>query len=326
MKTLKSPILLFCGILYFGITSLFVNAQNSWPQRPVKIVVPFAPGGNTDSIARITAERLTQGLGQLFIVENKVGAGGAIAADYVAKSPADGYTLLMAAMPVMAILPIITKTNFDPLKDFVAISNVGSNPFVMGIHKSIPATTIEEFVAYVKKNPGKFNYASGGSGSVSHLSAALFVKRAQIEMAHISYKGGAPAVTDLLGGNVQMYFGNFSELFPHVSGGNIRIIGVSSNSRVAQLPQVATIAESGFPGFKTLTWNGLMAPAETSPAIIARLTEAVVKAVKTESTMAKFIQIGVDPIGNSSKEFSETLRSDIAIWSEAAKAANLKME
>jgi len=326
MKTLKSPILLFCGIFYFGITSLFVNAQNSWPQRPVKIVVPFAPGGNTDSIARITAERLTQGLGQLFIVENKVGAGGAIAADYVAKSPADGYTLLMAAMPVMAILPIITKTNFDPLRDFVAISNVGSNPFVMGIHKSIPATTIEEFVAYVKKNPGKFNYASGGSGSVSHLSAALFVKRAQIEMAHISYKGGAPAVTDLLGGNVQMYFGNFSELFPHVSGGNIRIIGVSSNSRVAQLPQVATIAESGFPGFKTLTWNGLMAPAETSPAIIARLTEAVVKAVKTESTMAKFIQIGVDPIGNSSKEFSETLRSDIAIWSEAAKAANLKME
>jgi len=326
MKTLKSPILLFCGIFYFGITSLFVNAQNSWPQRPVKIVVPFAPGGNTDSIARITAERLTQGLGQLFIVENKVGAGGAIAADYVAKSPADGYTLLMAAMPVVAILPIITKTNFDPLKDFVAISNVGSNPFVMGVHKSIPATTIEEFVAYVKKNPGKFNYASGGSGSVSHLSAALFVKRAQIEMAHISYKGGAPAVTDLLGGNVQMYFGNFSELFPHVSGGNIRIIGVSSNSRVAQLPQVATIAESGFPGFKTLTWNGLMAPAETSPAIIARLTEAVVKAVKTDSTMAKFIQIGVDPIGNSSKEFSETLRSDIAIWSEAAKAANLKME
>ena len=326
MKTFKSPILLFCGVLYFGITSLFVNAQNSWPQRPVKIVVPFAPGGNTDSIARITAERLTQGLGQLFIVENKVGAGGAIAADYVAKSPADGYTLLMAAMPVVAILPIITKTNFDPLKDFVAISNVGSNPFVMGVHKSIPATTIEEFVAYVKKNPGKFNYASGGSGSVSHLSAALFVKRAQIEMAHISYKGGAPAVTDLLGGNVQMYFGNFSELFPHVSGGNIRIIGVSSNSRVAQLPQVATIAESGFPGFKTLTWNGLMAPAETSPAIIARLTEAVVKAVKTDSTMAKFIQIGVDPIGNSSKEFSETLRSDIAIWSEAAKAANLKME
>ena len=290
MKTLKSPILLFCGIFYFGITSLFVNAQNSWPQRPVKIVVPFAPGGNTDSIARITAERLTQGLGQLFIVENKVGAGGAIAADYVAKSPADGYTLLMAAMPVMAILPIITKTNFDPLKDFVAISNVGSNPFVMGVHKSIPATTIEEFVAYVKKNPGKFNYASGGSGSVSHLSAALFVKRAQIEMAHISYKGGAPAVTDLLGGNVQMYFGNFSELFPHVSGGNIRIIGVSSNSRVAQLPQVATIAESGFPGFKTLTWNGLMAPAETSPAIIARLTEAVVKAVKTEKKTEKAVE------------------------------------
>ena len=303
-----------------------VQAQAAWPQKPIRIVVPFAPGGNTDSIARVIAERFTQSLGQAVVVDNKVGAGGAIAAEFVAKAPADGYTLMMAAMPVMAVLPVISKTKFDPLKDFVPVSNVGSNPFVMGIHKSVPANTVQEFVAFMRKNPGKFNYASGGSGSVSHLSAALFVKRAELEMTHISYKGGAPAVTDLLAGNVQMYFGNFSELVPHVSGGNIRIIGVSSDLRAAQLPQVATIAESGFPGFKTVTWNGLMAPAGTSTAVVARLAEAVKEALAAEGTQTKFQQMGVDAIGSTPKEFADTLRADIATWSEAAKAANLKME
>jgi tripartite-type tricarboxylate transporter receptor subunit TctC len=302
------------------------QAQSAWPQKPIRIVVPFAPGGNTDSIARVMAERFTQSLGQPVLVDNKVGAGGAIAAEFVAKAPADGYTLIMAAMPVMAVLPVISKTNFDPLRDFVPVSNVGSNPFVMGIHKSVPANTLPEFVAYMRKNPGKFNYASGGSGSVSHLSAALFVKRAEIDMTHISYKGGAPAVTDLLGGNVQMYFGNFSELYPHVSGGNIRIIGVSSDKRAVQLPQVATIAESGFPGFKTLTWNGLMAPAGTPSAVVARLADAVKEALAFEGTQSKFQQMGVDAIGSSPREFADTLRADIATWSEAGRAANLKME
>jgi tripartite-type tricarboxylate transporter receptor subunit TctC len=315
-------------LLAFALCADFVGAQTqaTWPQKPIRIVVPFAAGGNTDSIARVIAERLTHSLAQAVVVENKVGAGGAIAAEFVAKAPADGYTLMMAAMPVMAVLPVVGKTNFDPLKDFVPISNVGSNPFVMGVHKSVPVNTVPEFVAYIRKNPNKFNYASGGSASVSHLSAALFVKRAELDMTHISYKGGAPAVIDLLAGNVQMYFGNFSELYPHLSGGNIRIIGVSSDKRATQLPQVATIAESGFPGFRTVTWNGLMAPAGTPPAVVARLAEAVKEALASEGTHLKFQQMGVDAIGSSPKEFVDTLRADIAIWSEAAKAANLKME
>ncbi len=315
-------------LLAFALCADFAGAQTqvTWPQKPIRIVVPFAAGGNTDSIARVIAERFTQSLGQAVVVENKVGAGGAIAAEFVAKAPADGYTLMMAAMPVMAVLPVVGKTNFDPLKDFVPISNVGSNPFVMGVHKSVPVNTVPEFVAYIRKNPNKFNYASGGSASVSHLSAALFVKRAELDMTHISYKGGAPAVIDLLAGNVQMYFGNFSELYPHLSGGNIRIIGVSSDKRATQLPQVATIAESGFPGFRTVTWNGLMAPAGTPPAVVARLAEAVKEALASEGTHLKFQQMGVDAIGSSPKEFADTLRADIAIWSEAAKAANLKME
>ena len=298
----------------------------AWPQKPIKIIVPFAAGGNTDGIARLAAERLTQSLGQTVLVENKAGAGGAIAADFVAKSAPDGYTLLMAAMPVLAILPAISKTNFDTLRDFTPISIVGSNPFVMAVHKSVPATNVREFADYIKKNPGKFNYASGGSGSVSHLSAALFVKRAQLDMTHVSYKGGGPAVTDLLSGQVQMYFGNLSELAPQVAGGQIRIIGVSSEQRARQLPDVRTVAESGFPGFKTITWNGLVAPAGTPAAVVNRVAAAIREAVSSPDALARLNQMGVDPIGDTPAQFAETIKADLITWAEAAKASNLKIE
>ena len=314
------------ALALLGATPAAFAQTSGWPQRPIKLVVPFAAGGNTDSIARLTAERLSQSLGQPVVVDNKAGANGAIAADFVAQSPPDGYTLLMAAMPVLAILPAITKTKFEPLRDFAPISIVGSNPFVMAISKSVPATNVREFVAYAKKNAGKLNYASGGSGSVSHLSAALFVKRANLDMTHVSYKGGGPAVADLLGGQVQMYFGNLSELAPQADGGKIRIIGVSSLERARQIPDVPTFAESGFPGFKTLTWNGLVAPAGTPPGIINRVAAAVSDAVSKPEMRARLWQLGVDPIGNTPDQFAQTLRSDIGIWTEAAKASNLKIE
>jgi tripartite-type tricarboxylate transporter receptor subunit TctC len=303
-----------------------VALAQDWPVRPIKLIVPFAAGGNTDSIARLVSERLTSSLGQPVVVENKLGAGGGIAAEFVAKATPDGYTLLMAAMPVMAILPVISKTNYDPIRDFQPISNIGSNPFVMGVHKSIPANNVQEFVSFIKKNPGKFNFASGGSGSVSHLTPALFLKRADLDMTHIAYKGGAPAVADLLSGNVQMYFGNLSELQPHVSGGLIKIIGVSSERRASQLPLVPTIAESGYPGFKTVTWNGLMAPANTPQVVVQKLSDAVKDMMSSEATRQRLLSLGVDPIGNTPKEFADTVKLDITIWSEAAKAANLKME
>ncbi len=298
----------------------------SWPQRPIRIIVPFAAGGNTDSIARLTAERLSQSLGQTVIVENKAGANGAIAADFVAQAAPDGYTLLMAAMPVLAILPTITKTKFDATRDFAPISIVGSNPFVMAIHKSVPAKNVREFIDYAKKNPARLNYASGGSGSVSHLSAALFVKRAKLDMTHISYKGGGPAVADLLGGQVQMYFGNLSELAAHAAGGQVRIIGVSSAERVRQLSDVPTFVESGFAGFETVTWNGLVAPAGTPPAVIAKVAAAVTEAVGQSEMRARLWQMGVYAIGNTPAQFADILRADTATWAEAAKASNLKIE
>jgi len=326
-RSLSSPFVKITVLLALTALSMLSQAQTGvWPQKPIRIIVPFAAGGNTDGIARLTAERLTHSLGQPVLIENRAGAGGAIAADLVAKSTPDGYTLMMAAMPVLAILPTITKTNFDTLRDFTPISIVGSNPFVMAVHKSVPANNASELADFAKKNPGKLNYASGGSGSVSHLSAALFVRRANIDMTHISYKGGSPAVTDLLGGQVHMYFGNLSELAPHAAGGQIRIIGVSSARRARQLPDVPTSAESGFPGFKTLTWNGLVAPAGTPPAVINRIALAVKDAVALPDTIAKLSQMGVDPIGDTPAQFLDTLKADLAIWSEAAKASNLKME
>lgn len=303
-----------------------VFAQSSWPNRPIRIVVPFAPGGNTDGIARAIADRLGQSLGQPVIIDNKPGANGAIAADFVARAASDGYTLLMAAMPVVAILPTITKTNFDPVRDFTPVSNVGSNPFVLAIHRAVPAQNLREFVEHVRRNPGKLNYASGGSGSVSHLSAALFVKRAGLDMTHVSYKGGAPAVADLIGGQVQMYFGNLSELAPQVAGGQIRIVGISSERRARQLPDVPTIAESGYPGFRTLTWNGLMAPASTPAPIVSRIADALKDAVAVPEVQQRLVTLGVDPIGDTPAQFAETLKADIAIWAEAARASNLKVE
>jgi tripartite-type tricarboxylate transporter receptor subunit TctC len=319
---------ILCYLSAAGLGSAHpVFAQTGgWPQRAIRLLVPFAPGGNTDGIARLTAERLTIALGQSVIVENRAGGNGSIAADALVKAAPDGYTLMMAAMPVLAILPFITKTGFDPLRDFVPISIVGSNPFVMAIHKSVPAHNIGEFVDYIRRNPDKFNYASGGSGTVSHLSAALFAKRANLNMTHVSYKGGGPAVTDLLGGQVQMYFGNLSELAPHAAGGQIRIIGISSLQRSRQLPDVATVAESGFPGFKTITWNGVVAPAGTPAAVVNRVAAAVKEMISLPETIARLQQMGVDPVGDTPAQFADTLRADLSIWSEAARASNLKIE
>ncbi len=323
LKTLLKSLALFSPL---PLTQQSLAQSESWPSRPIKLIVPFAPGGNTDSIARITAEKLSKLIDQPFIVDNKAGANGVIAANFVAKAAPDGYTFLMAAMPIMAILPVITKTGYEPIKDFTPVSIVGTNPFVLGIGKHVPANNLKEFVQYVKNNPGKLNYASGGSGSVSHLSAVLFVSRAGLDMTHVSYKGGAPAVADLLGGQVEMYFGNISELTPHATAGNIKIIGVSSESRSSLIPNVPTIAESGYPGFKTITWNGLVAPVGTPTSIINKLSTAIQEIVATPDMQTRLLQIGVDHLGNTPAQFKQILTNDIKTWAEAAKASNLKVE
>ena len=296
----------------------------SWPQRAVRVIVPFVAGGNTDSQARIVTERLNELLGQPFVVENKAGAGGAIAAEFVARSPADGYTVFFAASPQFA-LPLLQKVNFDPFKDFAPVSIVGTNPFVLGVHGAVPATTLNEFVDYVKARPGQLNYASAGAGTITHLTAALFLSRAGLQMTHVPYKGGAQASADLLAGQVHMYFGNPSELMPHAASGKIRLLAVSSAKRTPQLPGVPAIAET-YPGFATGTWNGFLVPTGTAQAIIERLAREVAKAVREPATAERLRKIGVEPLGNTPAEFGALVQREAPIWRDAVKAAGITSE
>ncbi len=301
------------------------SAQSqAWPQRPVKVIVPFAAGGNTDGLARLISQHLSEVFGQQFVVENRAGAGGAIAAEFVARSPADGYTLFVSALPQIAIVPAMTKVPYDPVKDFIPISNIATNPFVLAVHPGMPAKSLAEFIDYVRARPAQLSYASAGVGSVTHLSMALFLKMAGLEMIHVAYKGNAPAMSDVIAGHVVAMFTNLSDALPQSAAGGIRLLAVSGETRVAQIPDVPTVKESGFPQFKTLTWNGLMAPRGTPPAIIAALAKEVARAVKDPKIVERFASYGVDPLGNSPEEFAAMIASDITLWTDAVNAAGVK--
>jgi len=297
-----------------------------WPQKPVKIIVPFAPGGNTDSIARVIGQRLSETLGQLFVIENKPGANGAIAAEFVARSPADGYTLFLAAAPQIATLPLLTKTSYDPVKDFDPVSNIGSNPFVLTVNSDFPTKTLKEFVERIRAEPNKISYASGGNGSLGHLTMALFLKRAGMEMIHVPYRGGGPAIVDTVAGHIPVYFANLSEALPHAASEKIRLLAVSGAKRSAQIPDVPTVSESGFPGFQSLTWNGILVPAGTPKDIVNRLAHEVSLAVKDPAIVKSLSNLGVDPLGDQPAQFAATIATDIAIWSETIKTAGVTLE
>ncbi len=296
-----------------------------WPQRPVRVIVPYAPGGNTDAIARITAERLTTALGQQVIVENRAGAGGATAADFVAKAPADGYTLFVAALSQFGPVPLTQKVNYDPLKDFTPIANIGANGFVIAVHPGLPVSDLKGFVDHVKARPGKLNYGSGGTGSLTHLAALLFLNRAGLDMVHVAYKGGAPALADTLSGQVQMYAGSPSELLQHAAAGKIKLLGITSERRNAQLPNVPAIAEI-YPGFKAMTWNGLLAPANLPPAITTRLAGEMQKLMKDAAFLDRLAKLGLDPVPTTPASFASDIRSEYAMWRDLIKSTGVVVE
>jgi len=304
--------------------NIYPAFADEWPQRTVNIICPFSAGGNTDGIARMTAQRLTDTLGKQFIVENKPGAGGAIAADFVAKSEPDGYTLFVTALPVMAIVPVINKVRYDSLKDFTPISNIATNAFVLVVNKNSPVKTLKEFVAYVKASFGKLTYSSAGVGSLNHLSMALFLKKAGLEMIHVPYKGNAPALVDVVGGHIDAMFSNFSDALPQAKGGNVRMIALSSDKRSPLAPEVPTVAESGYPDYNVFTWNGLMAPAKTPKPIVDKLSATVVAAIKDPEFAERLAKFGVDPLGSTSAEYSAMLKRDLATWREAVHVAGIK--
>jgi len=313
-----------CIAIGTTLAAPLLQAQ-TWPQRPVKVIVPFTAGGNTDTQARIISERLSVALGQQFIVENRVGAGGAIAAEFVAKAPADGYTLFFAASSQIMIVPLIQKLNYDPLKDFAPISILGTNPFVLAVHISVPAKTLQDFIDYAKAHPGEINYSSGGTGSATHLAAALFASRAGLKMSHVPYKGGAQSVTDLVGGQIQMVLGNASDMIQHSKSGKIRLLAVSGEKRAPQFPDLPTIAEF-YPGFRSGTWNGFFAPAATPRMVIDRVAQEVAKAARDPGIIERLNKIGVDALGNTPAEFAARIRSEAPLWRDAVNAAGIKQE
>ncbi|HEY4371650.1 MAG TPA: tripartite tricarboxylate transporter substrate binding protein [Burkholderiales bacterium] len=321
MSLRHRALLLLCCL--FAVSS--VQAQ-SWPTRPLRLVVPFSAGGNTDSIARISAEFLGKRLGQTVVVDNKPGANGAIAAELVARAAPDGYTIFMATAPQMAVLPHLTKTPYDPVKDFEPVTIVASNVFAMALGEKVPAKTLQEFAALVRAQPGKLAYASAGNGSVSHLSMALFLSAAKLDMLHVPYKGGAPALADVMGGQVPVYFANVAEVLPHLNSGRIRVIAVSGTQRVPQLPGVPTVAESGYPGFQTNTWNGFAAPAKTPKAITERIAREMALAAADAEFNKRMEGIGVQVVCDKPAEMATQLKADIALWAKAVKISGAHLD
>jgi tripartite-type tricarboxylate transporter receptor subunit TctC len=300
-----------------GATTLPAAA---WPTRTVTVVVPYAAGGNTDIMARMASQKLAEAFGQSFIVDNRVGAGGALAAAYVAQAAPDGYTLFFAASPVIAVLPKIQKVAFDPHKDFTPVSVFGTGPFVLAIASVIPAHTVPEFVAYGKAHP--LTYGSGGTGSLGHLAGALFLARAGLDAVHVPFRGGGPAMTALLGNQVDMYFGNASEIVPAAGNGAIRILGVATDTRMRQLPQTPTVGEF-YPDFALSSWNGFMAPAKTPPEIVEKLAAQVIAAAHDPTIIARLADLGIEANGTTPDAFAAQIAREQPQFDLAIKAAKL---
>jgi tripartite-type tricarboxylate transporter receptor subunit TctC len=301
-----------------------VSAQE-WPTKPVKIVVPFAPGGGSDFIARYIAHQLTDEFKQPFIVENKPGAGGNLGAEQGIKAPPDGYTLTVIASSY-TVNPSVYKLNFDPVADITPIIQVSQGPLIVVVNPQVPAKTLKEFVALAKAKPNDVNYASSGQGSIIHAASELFNQRAGIRMTHVPYKGSGPALTDTISGVTQVFFSSASTAVPQIQGGKLRAIAVTGPARIPALPDVPTVAEAGIPNYNVILWHGLIGPRGMPPAIVAKLNAAVSKSLKLKETEEKLKTDGVAPAGGTPEQFGKTIRDEIVMWRKVVQDANIKAE
>ena len=308
------------------IAALAQDAAAGYPKEAVHIIVPFSAGGATDITARIIAQKLSQEWGgATVIVENKPGATGSIAAEYVAKAKPDGYTLFMGTGSVNSVNPAVRKNlPFDTLRDFVAISNFFTTPNILVVHPSVPAKNVAEFIAVLKANPDKYNYASSGLGSSLHMSAELFKQMAGVQMTNVTYKGSAPAVIDLIAGHVKVMFDNLASSWPYVKQGALRPLGVTSAKPDPLAPGVPAIAET-LPGYEATSWAGLLAPAKTPPAIVAKISASVQRAIKMPDVVEKFQAQGATPVGDTPDHFAKYLKEDIDKWRAVVQKAGVEI-
>jgi tripartite-type tricarboxylate transporter receptor subunit TctC len=312
--------------------SLPLQAQTAWPTKPVRIVVPFAPGGTTDILARVLAPELSKAFGQSFVVDNKAGAGGNIGAEIVAKSPADGYTLLMGTVGTHGInKSLYSKLPYDPQKDFAPITLVAGVPNVMVMNakraQALGITSVPDFVRYAKSHPGQLNMASSGNGTSIHLAGELFKSRNGIFMTHIPFRGSGPALNDLIGGAVDVMFDNLPSAMPHIQSGALKAFAVTSAVRSAALPDAPTVAEAGnLPGFEASSWFGLLAPAGTPADVVNRLQQETAKALALPAVKERLQAQGAIPSGNTPADFTKLIDSEITKWAGVVKASGAKVD
>jgi len=297
-----------------------------YPAKPIRVVLPFAPGGTSDGLARIISPRLSESLGQPLVIDNRPGAGGNIAAEIVAKSAPDGYTIYMGSAVLTTSQSLYSKLPFDPVRDFAPVTQLATGPYFLVVHPSVPAKTVSELVAIAKAKPGGLNYASSGVGVPSHLAAELFKSRAGIEMVHVAYKGGGPAGLAVLAGETQVFFGTGASALPHARAGRLKVLAVTGLQRSALAPEVPTLDESGFRGFNITTWDSFVVPAGTPQAIIARIHAETVKVLRVPEIRERIVNIGYEPTGTTPEELAEFLRTESAILAKVIKDAHIRVD
>ena len=321
---------IFAGMVAaFVLGSAGVKAEDKYPSKPVRIVVSFSAGGPTDTVARVMGAKMADLLGQQFVVENKVGAGGNIGADLVAKAQPDGYTLLMATVSTHAINPGLYKNMpYDPVRDFAPIGQVGVTPTLLGVHPSVPATDVKSLVAVIKENPGKFTYGSSGLGSILHLCGEQFKALAGgINIVHVPYRGSAPMMSDLVGGQISMAFDATPTAMPQAQSGAIRAIGAGMATRMRAMPELPTLQEQGLKGFECYTWNAILAPADTPQPIVDRLSEAINKSLDDPAVFKRLQEAGIDPTpGSTPKQAAAFIKAELAKWAPIIKASGAHID
>ena len=312
--------------LFALLLALPLQAFAQYPQRAIRMIVPFPPAGATDIVGRIVAQKLSERLGQPMVVENRPGAGGTIGSDIAAKSAPDGYTILMATSSTHSVGPALQKLPYDPIKDFAAITHVADVPNVLVVSPKLPVANLKEFIAYARANPGKLNFASSGMGTIVHLNGEFFKMLTGVDIVHVPYKGTALSIPDLASGSVAMLFDSLASAMPNIKSGTVKPLALNAPRRSHLLPDVPTLAEAGLPAFDRYTWFGMFAPAGTPPDIVRRLQSETVAALKSPDLRERFDAVGAEPVGSTSEQFVERIRSDGVRWAEVIRKADVRVQ
>jgi tripartite-type tricarboxylate transporter receptor subunit TctC len=302
------------------------HAQGAYPQKPIRLVAPFAAGGGTDILARLVGQKASEMLGQQIIVDNRGGAGGTIGTEIAAKAPPDGYTLILVSASHAINPGLYPKLSYDSVNDFAPITQIATSPGILVVNPSLPVKSVKDLIALARAKPGQINYASAGSGTPPHLAGELFKVMAKIDMVHVPYKGNAPAFTDVIGGQVSLIFPTMPSAMPFIKSGKLRPIAVTSAKRSPAAADIPTIAESGLPGYEATSWYGILAPARTPPQIVARLHEVLVSVIGAPDMKDKLAAQGLDPVGNTPQQFAAVIKSEIVKWAKVVKASGAKPE